>query len=338
MNALNKATILVAIKKHSPLLIMLFFFLVALIVNNNYIYSTLIVIGLYSITALGLGILMGYAGQISFGHAAFFGLGSYTAAILATRFELPAFLALAAGALLPGLVASLIGRQTLKLQGHYLALATLGFGILVHIIFSEGGNLTGGPSGLSDIPYLSLNDLLIDSDKKFFILVCIVLMLLILCINNLVHSRMGRALRAIKESEYAAENAGIDCSSIKQKAFTFSAVLAGLAGGLYAFYVTFISPSPFGFHTSVQFVLMVVIGGLGTFWGPLIGAAAVVVLGEVLRELIPLVIPGAGGEYQIIFYGLILCGIMIYQPQGLSGLAQVIKGRSINASRNFKAK
>lgn len=323
MNALNKEKILMLRKKYIGPLIMLFFLLSALIINKNYLYSMLIIIGLYSITAQGLGILMGYAGQISFGYAAFFGLGAYAVAILTTRFEWIPLLALGAGALLPGAIAALIGRQTLKLRGHYLVLATLGFGILVHIIFSEGGELTGGPSGLSGIPHLSLGGLVIDSDKKFFVLVWILLVLLLLCIHNLVHSRMGRALRAIRESEYAAENAGIDCASIKQKAFIFSALLAGLAGGLYAFYVTFISPSPFGFHTSIQFVLMVIIGGLGTFWGPLAGTMLIVVLSEVLREVIPLLIPGAGGEYQIIFYGLILCGIMIYQPEGLSGLAKI---------------
>jgi len=141
----------------------------------------------------------------------------------------------------------------------------------------------------------------------------------------LVRSRVGRALRAISESEHAAENAGIDTAKLKLQAFIFSALLAGLAGGLYAFYVTFISPSPFGFHASVQFVLMAVIGGLGTFWGPLLGAAVVVTLGEFLRWAVPLVIPGAGGEYQIIFFGLILVLLMIFRPEGLGALGKCLK-------------
>jgi branched-chain amino acid transport system permease protein len=131
---------------------------------------------------------------------------------------------------------------------------------------------------------------------------------------------MGRALKAVRESEHASETSGIDTAGLKLQAFIFSAVLAGLAGGLYAYYVTFISPSPFGFHSSVQFVLMAVVGGLGTFWGPLLGAGLVVALGEVLRWAVPLAIPGAGGEYQIIFFGLILMLVMIVKPEGLGAV------------------
>ncbi|MHB8124899.1 MAG: branched-chain amino acid ABC transporter permease [Desulfitobacteriaceae bacterium] len=305
------------------MIILLFLLIVSLVVRSNYLYSILIIIGLYAIVVQGLGILMGYAGQVSFGHAAFFGLGGYTVAILTTRYHWPTLAALLASILLPAIVAALIGKQTLKLRELYLALATLGFGILVSIIFTEGGELTGGPSGISGIPYITIGSFTFDSDQKFFILVWMILLLLLFGINNLVHSRTGRALRAIRESEYAAENAGIDCALLKLQAFIFSALLTGLAGGLYAFYVTFISPSPFSYHTSIQFVLMAVIGGLGTFWGPLLGAAVVVALGEILREVVPLLIPGAGGEYQIIIYGLILVVLMIYQPKGLSSIANI---------------
>lgn len=304
---------------------LLFFLVLPLVVDSNYLYSIFIVIGLYTVIVQGLGLLMGYAGQVSFGHAAFFGLGGYTAAILTTRFHWSPILALLASIVLPGVVAALIGRQTLKLRELYLALATLGFGILVQIIFIEGREFTGGPSGISGIPHLSLGNFVFDSDQKFFLLVWIILILLLIGMNNLIHSRTGRALCAIRESEYAAENAGIDNARLKLQAFIFSALLAGLAGGLYAFYVTFISPSPFSFHASVQFVLMAVIGGLGTFWGPLVGAAVVVALSEILRELIPLLIPGAGGEYQIIIYGIILVVLVIYQPKGISGMGKYLR-------------
>ncbi|TYO93944.1 branched-chain amino acid ABC transporter permease [Desulfallas thermosapovorans] len=311
-------------KKYFWLAAALGFLAIPLIVKSNYIISTLIVIGLYAILVQGLGILMGYAGQVSFGHAAFFGLGAYAVAILTTHYSWPTIPALGAAVLLPGMVAAVIGRPTLKLQELYLALATLGFGILVHIAFTEGGEMTGGPSGLSGIPYLSVGGLVFDSDVKFFYLVWILLFLLLAGMNNLVRSRVGRALRAISESEYAAENAGIDTVGLKLQSFVFSALLAGLAGGLYAFYITFISPSPFSFHASVQFVLMAVVGGLGTLTGPLLGAALVVALGEVLRWAVPLVIPGAGGEYQIIFFGLILVILMVLQPGGLGALGKLL--------------
>lgn len=313
------------ITTHRGLIFLLLLLIIPLVVKSNYLYSTLVIIGLYAIIVLGLGLLMGYAGQVSFGHAAFFGLGGYTAAIFTTRFHWPTLLALLASVILPGIIAVLIGKQTLKLRELYLALATLGFGILINILFNEGRELTGGPSGISGIPYLSIGSFAFDSDLKFYILVWIILLLLLFGINNLVHSRTGRALCSIRESEYAAENAGVDCARLKLQAFIFSALLAGLAGGLYAYYVTFISPSPFTFHTSVQFVLMAVIGGLGTFWGPLIGATVVVALNELLREVVPLLIPGAGGEYQIIIYGLILVALMIYQPQGLSSIGKYFR-------------
>jgi branched-chain amino acid transport system permease protein len=301
------------------------FFALPVAINNNYILSILIIIGLYTIIVQGLDILMGYAGQISLGHAGFFGLGAYGVAILATRYDWPPVAALLMAMILPGLIAALIGRPTLKLRELYLALGTIGFGILVHTLFNEGGSLTGGPSGMGGIPYLSFGGLTFDNDFKFFYLVWIVVVLVLVGTSNLIHSRTGRALRAIRESEHAAEAAGIDTSLLKFKAFVFSALLAGLAGGLYAFYVTFISPSPFGFHTSVQLVLMAVVGGLGTFIGPLLGATLVVLLGELLRWAIPLAIPGAGGEYEIIFFGLILVVVVIYHPRGLGSLGWLAK-------------
>lgn len=312
------------IKKYSGLILLILLMVIPLVVQSNYLFSTLVVIGLYTIVVQGLGILMGYAGQVSLGHAAFFGLGAYTAAILATRFHWPTLAALIAAIALPALIAAVIGRQTLKLRELYLALATLGFGILVHIIFNEGGELTGGPSGLSDIPHLAIGRFVLNSDQEFFVLVWLIVILLLIAIRNLINSRVGRALCAIRESEYAAQNAGIDCAQLKLQAFIFSALLAGLGGGLYAFYVTFISPSPFSFHASIQFVLMAVIGGLGTFWGPLLGAVTVVALSELLREVVPLVIPGAGGEYQIIIYGIILIVLMVYQPGGLSAIGRYV--------------
>jgi len=311
------------IREYSGPIILLIFLIVPLILQSNYLYSMLIVIGLYTVIVYGLGILMGYAGQVSFGHAAFFGLGGYTVAILTTHYHWTPLFALLAAVLVPGSIAGIMGRQTLKLRELYLALATLGFGILVHILFNEGGEWTGGPSGISGIPHFSVGGFVFDSDQRFFILVWMILVTLMIGIKNLIHSRTGRALCAIRESEYAAENAGIDCARLKLQAFIFSALLAGLAGGLYAFFVTFISPSPFSFHASVQFVLMAVVGGLGTFWGPLLGAIVVVALSELLREVVPLILPGAGGEFQIIIYGIILVGLMIYNPQGLSSIRRI---------------
>ncbi|MGQ9512589.1 branched-chain amino acid ABC transporter permease [Thermodesulfitimonas sp.] len=287
------------------------------VVKSTYILGILIFIALYTIVAEGLGVLMGYAGQVSFGQAAFYGLGAYTAAILATHWHLPPLLCLVAAPVLPTIVALIIGRPILRLREHYLALATLGFGILVYAFFKEFAGLTGGPSGLTGIPYLSLGPLVLDRDWKYYYLVWLILALVLVAIDNLTRSPVGRAFRAIHASEKATEAAGIDTTTLKVQAFGLSAFLAGLAGALYAFWVTFISPSPFSFTASVEFVLMVVVGGLGTLWGPLLGAAIVVGLTEFLRWAVGMIMPEAGGEFEIIFFGLIFILIMLFRPQGL---------------------
>lgn len=305
----------------------LLLFSLPLVTDSSYVLSVLIVIGLYTIVVQGLGLLMGYAGQVSLGHAAFFGLGAYSVAVLTTRYGWPGPVALVGALAVPALIAALIGRPALRLRELYLAMGTLGFGILVHIFFNEAHGLTGGPSGLTGIPYLSLGGLVFDSDLKFFYLVWAMVLLVSIAIHNLIGSRVGRALRAVRESEYAAETAGINTGILKLKALIFSATLAGLSGGLYAFYITFVSPSPFGFHTSVHFVLMAVVGGLGTFLGPVFGVALVVALGEFLRWFIPMLIPGAGGEYEIIFFGLILVALMVLCPEGLGALGKMFSFR-----------
>lgn len=316
------------------------FLVLPLVLKSNYLLSIFIVIGIYTLVVEGLGVLMGYAGQVSFGQAAFFGIGGYAVAILTTRFHWGTISALLAAMILPALVAAVIGRPTLKLREHYLALATLAFGLLVHIFFNEGRELTGGPSGLTGIPYLAAGSFVFNRDFKFYYLVWALVLLVFLGVRNLDRSRVGRSLRAIHDSEVAAEANGINASFLKLQAFIFSAFLAGLAGGIYAYYVTFISPAPFGFNMSIQFVLMAVIGGLGTVWGPVLGAGLVVALGEVLRWLIPLILPRAGGEYQIIFFGLILVLVMIFKPEGLGigwqkkTVAEEVEAGPFSASTN----
>jgi len=288
-----------------------------LIVQNTYFLGILIVIGLYAIIAGGLGVLMGYAGQVSFGQAAFYGLGAYAAGILATRYHCPPLLCIAIAPLLPTLIALLIGRSILTLREHYLALATLGFGILTFAFFNEFTGLTGGPSGLTGIPYLSIGSFVLDTDREYFYLVWLAFGLTLLGIANLTKSPVGRAFKAIHSSELAAEACGINCASLKLQAFGLSAFLAGLAGSLYAFWVTFLGPSPFGFTASMEFVLMVVVGGLGTLWGPLLGAVIIVGLAEFLRWAVPVVLPAAGGEFEIVFFGIIFVLILLLRPQGI---------------------
>lgn len=300
-----------------PMLLILTLALLPLFNNSNYLLSTLIFIGIYSIVTISLCLLMGYAGQISLGHAAFYGMGAYGSAILTLKFALNPWLALVAAAAITAVVAWAIGIPTLKLKEHYLALATLGFGVIVYIIFTQETAWTGGPSGLIGIPYLSLGSLVFDTDLSYYYLVWVIVLFTIYLATNIVNSRVGRALRAIHGSETAAEAMGVDTAAYKLKIFVLSAAFASIAGSLYSHYITMINPSPFGFKMSIEFVLMAVVGGIASIWGPLVGVSVVIYLTQWLRDSIPYLIPSAGGEVEIIAFGLILAVIMIFMPEGL---------------------
>lgn len=300
-----------------PLLLVLAIVAAPLAIDSSYLIGTLIFIGIYSIVTISLCLLIGYAGQISLGHAAFFGLGAYGSGILTAKFQWEPWLAMLAAAAITAVIALIIGIPTLKLKEHYLALATLGFGIIVYIVFKQETALTGGPSGLTGIPYLKLGDFIFNSDLRYYYLVWFMVLLTVFLAHNVVHSRIGRALKAIHGSEVAAESMGIDTSSLKLQIFILSAVFASIAGSLYAHYITFINPSPFGFKMSVEFVLMAVVGGLTSIWGPMFGVIIVTLLSEFLRDFIPKIVPGAGGEVEIVAFGVVLAVIMIFMPEGL---------------------
>lgn len=310
------------------LLFTILIFTLPLFINNDYYLSVLVIIGIHSIVVIGLCLLMGYAGQISLGHAGFYGLGAYTSGIISSTYHISPWVAMLVGAIGTGIIAYIIGIPIFKLKGHYLALATLGLGLIIHVIFVEQVTLTGGPSGLTkSIPYLSIGDLELSNDFKYYYLVWLIALLGVIIANNVVHSRVGRALRSIHGSEFAARSMGVDTGKFKLWVFTLSAVYASIAGSLYAHYITFISPSPFGLMTSIQFVVMAVVGGLASIWGPIFGVAGITVLTEALKTAIPKLIPKAGGEYEIIVYGTILVTIIIFLPEGLiSGLVNLYEG------------
>lgn len=301
----------------SVLAVLLFIF--PFVFPSPYLQGVMVVIGITGIVVMGLGLLMGYAGQISLGHAAFYGLGAYVSAVLSGTYQVNPWLAMVAAAAVTGILAYILGRPILRLQEHYLALATLGMGLIIHSVFVEESELTGGPSGMS-LPYLKITGIALNNDFKFYFLVWGVVLLVLVMAYNIVNSRVGRALKSIHGSEYAAGSLGIDTAKYKIQVFTLSSVLASIAGSLYAHYVTFISPSPFGMMVSVQFLLMVVAGGLHSLWGPLLGVASITVLKEALRAVIPLFLPEAGGEYEIIVFGIILVVMMIFLPEGLTSL------------------
>ena len=288
---------------------------------NDYYLTVLIFAGLHTILTLGLNLLMGYAGQVSLGHAAFYGIGAYATGILTGRYQWPVPAGVAAGVAMALVVAAAIAVPTLRLKGHYLAMATLGFGVIVYIVLNEATDLTGGPSGFTGIPKLGFAGIPIVSDLGYYYVVWGATLLLFLLAQNLVRSRLGRALRAIHTSETAAAVLGVDTERYKIGVFILSAAYAAAAGALYAHYVTFVSPGSFGFHASIQFVTMVVLGGMGSLWGAVAGATFLTVLPELLRAI---------EDYDILVYGGLLILCMMFLPGGLAEgaerLAQAVRG------------
>ncbi len=276
--------------------------------DNYFVTVVFTSAALHATLAISLNLLMGYAGQISLGHAAFFGMGAYSSAILTSRYEWNAVLAIFAGMLLTGIIAFIIARPILRLKGHYLAMATLGFGIIISIILVQAGDFTGGPDGLGNIPQLVLFGRVVETDFHWYVIMCSVLVIVMWLSNNLIDSRNGRALRALHGSEIAAELMGINTAAVKSSIFVLSALIASFAGSLFAHQQSFISPDSFSFFFSIELVTMVVLGGLASTYGAIFGAVVLTFLPELLVVF---------EDYEVMVFGAILMIIMIFMPQGL---------------------
>jgi branched-chain amino acid transport system permease protein len=290
----------------------------AAIGNNGYQIFVLTRIGLFTMLTVGLSLVMGYAGQVSLGHATFFGVGAYATALLSARLGLPSWLALLVAALLTGGAGYVLGAPIFRLRGHYLAMATLGMNVIFSLMLKNEAEVTGGPSGFTNIPPLAFGGLAVDSDVKMYYVVWVAALLILWLSLNIVNSRVGWALRAIHTSEVAAEGLGIDANAYKMKVFALAAGYAGLAGGLYAQTIHFISPSSFDLLVSIELVTMSAIGGLASIWGSIFGAATVVLLEQVIRDWMHALMGGAAGESEIIVFGLLLVVIMVFLPEGLT--------------------
>ncbi len=298
--------------------------------------DTMIRAGVFTIILVGLNLLMGYAGQVSLGQAAFYGMGAFFSGILTVRAEaigVPAqvaeawwwpWLLMPLGATLVGTLAYLIGRVILRLRGHYLAMATLGFGVVVYIVLRENLgmphlNLTGGFDGVFGIPRLRVGGFLLWPAHRYYLLVWTVAFAAIALGLNLVHSRIGRALRAIHGSEGAAECLGVAAPGYKAQIFALSAALASLAGSLYAHFQAAVVPATFGFVPSLELVVMSAIGGMSSIWGAPLGAVAVLLLSELMRSQARVILPGIKGEVEAVAFGLLLVLVLLFWPAGLTG-------------------
>ncbi len=278
-----------------------------LVLPNKFYYDIAVKTGLNALVCVGLNLLIGYAGQISLGHAAFFALGGYASAILTTRYEWNGFLALGVGAVATGIVAYLVARPILRLKGHYLAMATLAFGIIVSLVLNREIWLTGGPDGIT-VPTLRLGEMRLRSAETWYWITGGALVVVTFLALNLIHSPAGRAIRALHGSEVAAETLGIDVARTKTMVFVLSAVIAAIAGSLFAHADRFITPNEAGFLRSVELVTMVVLGGMASTFGAIVGAALLTVLPQALAGF---------DEFKHIVLGAILVGTMIFLPKGL---------------------
>ena len=272
--------------------------------------------GLASIVALGLVLLTGVAGQMSFGQAAFVGIGAYTTAVLTTRYDMSPWLGLPAAIALTAVIALFLGFITLRLSGHYLPLGTIAWGIAIYFLL---GNLEwlGKYSGIAEIPPLTVLGVRFGDGRTFYYLIWAVTLLALLAARNLLDSRSGRAIRALKARTIMAESFGVDTARLKIVVFVYAAVLASLSGWLYAHFLRFISPQPFGVNASIDYLFMAVIGGSTEVWGAVTGAALLTFLREWIRDLLPKVMEQSG-NFEIVVFGLIVVAMLHRTRDGLA--------------------
>lgn len=288
-----------------------------LFLSSPYYMQVLINIGTWTIISLGLTVLLGFTGQISFAQVTFFGIGAYTAGITTATYGWPPIAGLLMAAIVSGFLAFLIGLPVLRFKEHFLALITIGFGVMVYVLMVQLSDLTGGPGGFSGIPSFSIAGFSFQGDMPNYYLIWFFALAFILIISNLLSSRIGRALESLRSSEIAAKSMGINAFTLKLKAFIFAGILAGIGGSLYAFQTSFIAPNTFNVMESLTFITIVVVGGLRSIWGALIGAIVMTALNEGMTQLLPLIIPNAGGEIQVIAYGIILVLVLLFIPNGI---------------------
>jgi branched-chain amino acid transport system permease protein len=300
-----------------------------LVMVNPYLYDVAIRIALNAMVVIALNLLMGYTGQISLGHAGFLGIGAYASGILTTQFGWPPLLALAVGAMAAGALALAIARPILKLKGHYLAMATLGLGIIISIVITNETRYTGGPDGIS-VPALGIAGFELAGEKAWYALVSVLLVLTAWLALNLVDSPSGRALQAIHGSEVAAQVVGVQTTRVKVRIFVVSAVVASIVGSLSAHYVAFVTPGIAGFFHSIELVTMVVVGGMASVFGSIVGAAILTMLPQLLSTF---------EGWETVVFGAILMLTMIFLPKGIvpTLAARLRKGEVAEAKPLAKA-
>jgi ABC-type branched-subunit amino acid transport system ATPase component/ABC-type branched-subunit amino acid transport system permease subunit len=284
-------------------------------------------IGLYSIVALGLVLLTGVAGQTSFGQAAFVGIGAYTTAILCTQFALSPWLNLGVAIALTILLALFLGFITLRMKGHYLPLATIAWGISLYFLF---GNLEflGGHTGITGIPALDFAGIALRNERHYYFLIWCIALAALWATDNLLDSRPGRAIRALRGRLEMAEAFGVDGARLKIVVFVYAAALACVSGWLYAHLQRFVNPTPFGPNLGIEYLFMAVVGGAGSVWGAVIGASLVTLVKELLQNVLPRIL-GRSGNFEIVVFGILMVILLQFAREGIWPLiARVLPRRT----------
>lgn len=301
-------------------------------ISSAYTLYIINIIGIYTIAAIGLNLLIGYTGQISLGHGAFFGVGAYTAAILATKAGFPFWAALPAAGLMTAAVGMVFGLPSVRLKHLYLCIATLAGQFIIEYVIVQWETLTGGASGIV-VANTTLFGLDLGNDRTFFYVIFVCLVFLTWVAVNLVRTRFGRAFIAIRDNDRAAEGMGVPIFQYKLLSFAISSFFAGIGGALYAYYMMSITPEPFNLWLSIEFIAMIIIGGLGSIPGAVFGAIFIVGLNEVLSlatEYLMNVGASAGAAITIaplreFVYGLAIILFIIFEPKGLAEVWRIVR-------------
>ncbi|HVZ10382.1 branched-chain amino acid ABC transporter permease [Rhodopila sp.] len=286
------------------------------VVSNDYLFHLIIMAVIWGILATSLNLVLGYTGLLSLAHGAFFGLGAYTSALLVTKCGWNFWATIPPSMLIAALGGILIGVLTLRLEGHYFAVSTMSFGIVVSLVLEKWDDLTEGPRGISSIPaptpipLFGLGHLTFESDIAKYYLALAMLLVCLLFVWRMIHSPVGRALEAIRQNELLASCLGVNLIYYKLLAFCFSAAMAGLAGVIYSTYITYLNPVDAGLWNGFYAVMYIVIGGMGTFLGPLVGTVFLVTVPEMLRVF---------QDYRLLLLGVLLILTITFLPEGIVG-------------------
>src|SRR5439155_3210784 len=278
--------------------------------------------------SLGLVLLTGVAGVMSFGQQVFAGIAAYTTAVVTTKYGSSPWIALVIGLALVAVVSLFLGAITLRLSGHYLPISTIAWGIAIYFLFGNM-ELLGKYTGLPDLPPISLAGLALDTGPKIYYLIWALALALLVASANLLDSRCGRAIRALRFRGVMAESFGVDTARLKTVVFLYAALFAGLSGWLYAHFLRFVSPSAFNVNAGIEYLFMAVVGGASHVWGAVIGASILTVLKEWLKDLLPTRY-GASGNYEAVMFGLLM---MLLLHRATAGLAPVLARWTIKPRR-----